>query len=220
MPESRDGRYRVYRVLPDVHHINLQAIEENRLYTVHQSGYPDALQAAVDDLRTGDLVSGTLEGNPDDEEEAWTLTSVETESRVEFGFATDLGTDLPESAWTLWERPDRTGPAGVAIGPEPDGDLVAECWVQPLADLPGGSLTTSVLTGLVPMEPWLEALPHVGEPAAEVLVLDPDDPERGGTGEFGVLLFFTTAGRSLADEFRDRYDVPRGVDTRPEFDPY
>jgi hypothetical protein len=219
MTETRNGRFRVYRVFPEVHHVNLQDVEANRLYTVHRSGYPDAMQETVDDLRTGDLVRATLEGDPDAEEEAWTLVDCEVDSRVEFAFATGLGEDLPAAAFEVWERPDREGPAGAPIGADEGSDAVAECWVQPL-DRIAGSLTTSVLTGLVPLEPWLTDLPHLDGPAAEVLVLDPAEPEGPSGVPFGVLLFFTAAGRELADTFRERYDLPRGADTRPDYDPY
>src|SRR6056297_2845622 len=53
--ETRAGRFRVYRVVESVHHINLFDAEATRLYTTYQSGYGDR-QADIDALRTGDLV--------------------------------------------------------------------------------------------------------------------------------------------------------------------
>ncbi len=56
---QRSGRFRVYRVVPSVPHLNLQAVDELTLYTVYESGY-ETIQESVDTLRTGDLIEATI----------------------------------------------------------------------------------------------------------------------------------------------------------------
>jgi hypothetical protein len=212
---ERSGRFRVYRVVESVPHVNLQAVDEPTLYTVYESGYPDR-QDAVDVLRTGDLVEATLSGDPAADDEPWRLTAVERVGGVEMGFAVDA--DPPDAARDLWE-PGLAEPACAVLteGDEPAG---AVC-VQPREPLHNGAFVPNVLTGLLPLEAQFAAIPELGEPAAEALFLDPDPPDATTHSRpYGVVLLFTAAGRDLADRFREEYDCPRGVDTRPDFDPY
>jgi hypothetical protein len=212
---ERSGRFRVYRVVESVPHLNLQAVEEPRLYTVYQSGYGD-LQATVSDLRTGDLVAATPSGDPEAPDEAWRLTAVERVGGVAMDFA--VGVDPPAVATDLFE-PGQVESACTTL--TDGGDAVGACCVQPRDPLPDGRFVPNVLAGLLPMESQFASVPGVGAPAAEALVLDPDPPDTDAFSRpYGVVLFFTAAGRALADEYRDRYDCPRDADTRPDYDPY
>jgi len=215
--ERRSGRFRVYRVVEAVPHYNFQAVGEPRLYTVYQSGYDDGLSAVVDDLATGDLVSATLAGDPDDDTEPWRIDEID---REEGGVAVAVATDIdpPAVAVDAWE-PGATQPVCRTL--VEDGEPVGACCVQPREPLPDEAFAPSVLTGLLPLESEFAAVPGVDEPAAEALFLDPD-PADAGTYEapYGVALFFTADADDLPARFRDRYDLPRGADTRPEFDPY
>ena len=83
---ERSGRFRVYRVVESVPHINVQAIDSPTLYSVYLSGYGE-LQPMVDALETGDLMQATLDGDPDDGTEPWRLTAVERVGRVRTAFA-------------------------------------------------------------------------------------------------------------------------------------
>ena len=211
---ERSGRFRVYRVVESVPHINLQAVGEPTLYTVYQSGYGD-LQATVDDLRTGDLVAATVDGDPESDEEAWRLVDAEVVDRVRMDVAVDAEPpDVAREAWT----DGLTEPAVMAL--TDDGEPVGVCCVQPREPLPGGAFVPNVLTGLLPMESLLSSLPAVGEPAAEALFLDPDPPDADAyTLPYGVALLFAESGAALADRFRETYDIEAG-DSRPTFDPY
>jgi len=224
--DTRSGQFRVYRAVESVRHINFQAVGEPQLYSVHETGYPAEQQASVDDLQTGDLVAATLEGDADAPNEAWRVVSVTRKQRVPFGFAVDLAPEaLPQAAQTLavdagFETAEPpVEPAGATLSA--DGADVGECWIQPRATLPNDAFVPNVVTGLLPIEPWLTDLPAVGSPATEVLVLDTAAPpaERYDT-PYGVFLFFTEAGREVATDYRDRYDCPRAIDSRPDFDPY
>jgi len=212
---ERSGRFRVYRVVESVPHLNLQAVDGPRLYTVYESGYGE-LQSAVDGLRTGDLIEATLTGDPDAEDEAWRLTALERIGGVEMGFAVDV--DPPELAAQLWtER--RTEPTCAALT---EGDRrVGVCCVQPREGLPSGAFVPNVCAGLLPLEGQLSSVPELGEPATEALFLDPDPPDAESyTAPFGVVVLFTDRAEELPDRFREAYDCPRGADTRPAFDPY
>lgn len=213
--ETHTGRFRVYRVVESVPHVNFFDTDATRLYTVYQSGYGDR-QGAIDDLRTGDLVEATLAGDPDDAEEAWSVQSVERVDRVRMAFAVEA--EPPAVAEELWtEGQDR--PSSAVL--ETDGEPVAEAAVQPRAPLPGGSFVPSVLTGLVPMEDRLTELPSVGEPVADALFVDPDSPDADGySRQFGVVLLFSETGTELRDEFYAAYDIDPDGDSRPDYDPY
>jgi len=223
-----ESRFRVYRVLPAVLQVNLFDVAADRLYTVFQSGYPDALQATVDDLSTGDLVGATLAGDPGAADEPWRLveaTRDPAESRP-VGFAT--GVDYPAVAHEVWGEATAAADDGSVRGPVrptgralgPDGDA-GEVWVQPRDALPGGGFTLAVLAGRVPLEPVLGDLEEAGAPAAELLVVDSDDPAATSHRDpFGVFLAFTDSGQPLADRYRERWGVERGDDSRPDVDPY
>jgi hypothetical protein len=209
------GQFRVYRGVEAVPHVNLQAVERPRLYSVYRSGYGD-LQERVDGLRTGDLVTATLAGDPADDAEPWRLTAIEREGGVTMDFAVDVAP--PEVAREGWTD-GATEPISLPLTAA--GEAVGVCSVQPRDPLPEGAFVPSVVSGLLPLEGVLAELPELGAPATEALFLDPDPP--GATAyslPYGVALLFTERGRDLADEFRARYDCPRGADTRPAFDPY
>ncbi len=213
--DERSSRFRVYRVVEAVPHINLFDTEENRLYTTYQGGYGDR-QPAIDGLETGDLIEGTVAGELDDSDEAWSLQTVERIDGVDMGFGTDV--DLPEIARETWDKQDR-GPAHSVI--EAEGEPVGECWVQPRAPLPGGTFVPSVLAGLLPMEAKLTTVESVGAPTTDAVFLDPDPVDASSFSEpYGVLLLFTEEAGETRRQFRERYDCPRGVDSRPEYDPY
>jgi len=213
--ETRAGRFRVYRVVESVLHINLFDIEGTRLYTAYQSGY-GGRQDDSDALRTGDLVEATLDGDPDDPEEAWSIQSVERVDRVRMAFAVDA--DVPAVAEELWTE-GQERPATTVL--QWDGEPVAEAAVQPRAPLPGGAFVHSVLTGLVPMEARLGELPSVGEPVTDALFVDPDAPDTDRYSRpYGAVVLFTEAGEPLRDEFYAAYDVDPAEDTRPDYDPY
>jgi len=218
MDEQRSGRFRVYRVVESVPHINLFETDDDRLYTVFQSGYGER-QAAVDDLRTGDLVAATLTGDPGAETEPWSLAAVDRIGGVDMDFAVDV--DPPAVATDLWTE-DLDGPARAVL--EEGEQPVAEVYVQPRAPLPGGAFVPNVVAGLVPMEPWLTDLPVVGAPASEAVFLDPDPPTTDRYSHpYGVVVLFGPDAGAVRDGFRERYGVPTGdpaADTRPAFDPY
>ncbi|WP_254280042.1 hypothetical protein [Haloarcula marina] len=213
--EQRTGRFRVYRVVEDVPHVNFFDTDATRLYTVYQSGYGDR-QADVDALRTGDLVDATLAGNPDDAEEAWSIQSLNRVDGVRMHFA--VGAEMPARAEELWTE-GMQRPATTTL--EEDGIPVAELHVQPRAPLPGGSFVPSVLTGLLPMEPTLTDLPTIRKSVAGALFLDPDAPDSDGYSRpFGVAVLFTDAADAVLDEWYDRYDIDPEGDSRPTYDPY
>ena len=213
--ETRAGRFRVYRVVESVHHINLFDTEATRLYTTYQSGYGDR-QADIDALRTGDLVEATLGGDPDDPDEAWSIQSIERIDRVRMAFAVDA--DPPAVAEELWTE-GQERPATTVL--EWNGDPVAEVAVQPRAPLPGGAFVPSVITGLVPMEERLCELRSTGEPVTDALFVDPDPPDADRYSRpFGAVVFFSAAGEGLRDEFYAAYDVDPDEDSRPAYDPY
>ncbi len=219
-----ESTFRVYRVFEAVPHLNLVDVGGDRLYTVYESGYPDDRQRVVDDLSTGDLVDATVEGDPDAPEEPWRLVDPDPDpaESVAVDFATDV--DYPSVARETWARAvDAAGdgpvePAGRTLGP--DG-AAGEVWVQPRDAFPDGAFVRRVATGLVPLEPLFRGLPRADAPATELVVVDADGPgTTGHTEPYGVLFLFTEAGRSLADEYRERWRLPRGDDSRPAFDPY
>lgn len=213
--DERSSRFRVYRVVEAVPHINLFDADGTRLYTTYQSGYGDR-QPEIDALETGDLIEGTVAGDPEDSEEAWSLQSFERVGGVDVGFATDV--DLPEIARETWRKQER-GPAHSVI--EEGGAPVGECWVQPRAPLPGGAFVPSVLAGLLPMEDKLTAVESADAPTTDAVFLDPDPVDASSFSEpYGVLLLFTDAAVETRSECRERYDCPRGVDSRPDYDPY
>jgi hypothetical protein len=213
--DERVGEFRVYRIVPSVPHLNLQAIDEPQLYTVYQSGYDD-LQPAVDALRTGDRVAATVEGDPATADEPWRLTALDQVGDIEMGFAVDI--DPPDVARETWTA-GAARPACTVL--KEDGEPVGACCVQPRDPLPEGAFVPNVLTGLLPIEAQLRAVPELDEPATEALFLDPDPPDATRHSHpYGVLLLFTDRAESLPDRFRERYDCPRGADTRPDFDPY
>ena len=224
--DTRSGQFRVYRAVESVRHINFQAVAEPQLYSVHETGYPAEQQARVDELQTGDLVTATLEGDADAPNEAWRVASVTRDQRVPFGFAVDLAPEaLPQAAQTLAAdsgietAPPPTEPAGTTLSA--DGADIGECWIQPRATLPNDAFVPNVVTGLLPIEAWLTDLPALEVSATEVLALDTAAPTANQyETPYGVFLFFTDAGREVATDYRDRYGCPRGVDSRPDFDPY
>jgi len=213
--ETRAGRFRVYRVVESVPHINLFDTEGTRLYTAYQSGYGDR-QAEIDALRTGDLVEATLGGDPTDADEAWSIQSVERVDRVRMAFAVDA--DPPAVAEELWTD-GQERPATAVL--RSDGEPVAEVAVQPRAPLPGGAFVPSVLTGLVPMEERLQELPSVGEPVTDALFVDPDPPDTDRYSRpFGTVVLFSEAAEALRSEFYDSYGIDAAGDSRPDYDPY
>lgn len=213
--DERSSRFRVYRVVEAVPHINLFDTEETRLYTTYQGGYGDR-QPAVDALETGDLIEGTVAGDPDNRDEAWSLRSFEPVDGVDTGFATDA--DLPEIARETWHQQER-GPAHTVI--EDGGEPVGECWVQPRAPLPGGTFVPAVLAGLLPMEEKLTTVASAEAPTTDAVFLDPDPVDASSFREpYGVLLLFTDEGAEVRREFRERYECPRSIDSRPDYDPY
>lgn len=212
---ERSETFRVYRVTESVPQINLQATETPALYSVYQTGYGDR-QDRVDALDTGDIIEATLEGDPTAEEEPWRLKHFERVGGVQMGFAVDVA--LPDVARELWTD-GQTEPATTVL--TEDGSAVAACGVQPREPLPNSAFVPNVLTGLLPLEPQFASVPGVGEPAVEALFLDADPPGAGTyTTPYGVVLLFTMAGTTLAERFRETYGCPRGVDSRPAFDPY
>lgn len=214
---ERTSTFRVFRIVETVPHLNLFDTEADRLYTVFESGYRDR-QPAVDDLRTGDLIEATVTGDPDASDDPWRLDAFTRVGRVEMDFAVDV--DPPAAAEDRWED-GRERPAGTTLEADPGGEPVAEMYVQPREPLPSKMFVPNVLTGLVPMEPWLRELPTVGAPATHAMFIDPDPPDaQRFSRPYGVVVLFgPDAGTTLA-EFRRRYDLPAGADTRPDFDPY
>lgn len=224
---TTEGRFRVYRVLAAVPHVNLLDVDAERLYTVYRSSYPDAVQRVVDDLRTGDLVEATVEGDPDAADEPWRLTEVERDgtASVTVDFAT--GVDYPDVARETWTAAreeagdDPVRPTGRPLGSDDATGPVGEVWVQPRDALPDGAFTLLALAGRLPLEPWLRELPYAEAPAAELLVVDSTAPESSGHRDpYGVFLFFTDDGRALADRYRERWGLERDGDSRPDVDPY
>ncbi|MFB6255344.1 MAG: hypothetical protein ABEH58_01225 [Haloplanus sp.] len=212
---KRSGRFRVYRVVESVPHINIQTVDSPTLYSVYQSGYGE-LQPTVDALETGDLIEATLAGDPDDDAEPWRLTALDRIDRVRTAFAVDV--DPPEVARECW-TPDRTESAYTLL--TENGTAVGVCGVQPRAPLPDGAFVPSVMTGLFPLESEFDSVPRVGDPALEAVFLDPDPPEASSYAfPYGVIYLFTRSSTAVAERLRERYDCPLDTDTRPEFDPY
>ncbi|MBO4247197.1 hypothetical protein IL252_05105 [Halomicrobium sp. IBSBa] len=213
--DERSSRFRVYRVVEAVPHVNLFDTDGTRLYTTYQQGYGER-QPAIDGLETGDLIEGTVAGDPTDEEEAWTLREFDRVGGVDMGFATDV--ELPEIARETWDE-QTSGPAHSVI--EADGQPVGECWVQPRAPLPGGSFVPSVLAGLLPMEPKLTTVASADAPTTDAVFLDPDPVDAASFSQpYGVLLLFSERADETRRRYRERFDCPRGVDSRPDYDPY
>jgi hypothetical protein len=213
---ERSGRFRVYRGVASVPHINVQAVDEPTLYSVYRSGYGADLQERIDALDTGDLVEATLDGDPTDDAEPWRLTAVERVDRVRTAVAVDV--DPPEVARTCWS-PGRTEPAYTVL--TEDGDRIGVCGVQPREPLPSGAFVPNVLTGLLPLEPQFTSVPDVGEPAVEAVFLDPDPPTAASyTRPYGVVFLFVRPATAFAERLRTAYDCPLDADTRPDFDPY
>jgi hypothetical protein len=209
------GRFRVYRGVESVPHINVQAVDEPTLYSVYRSGYADG-QSTVDALETGDLIEATLAGDPAADDDPWRLTAVERVDRVRTAFAVDV--DPPDIARDCW-TPGAETPSHTVL--TEDGDPVGVCGVQPRDPLPNGAFVPSVLTGLLPLEAEFESVPTVGDPAVEAVFLDPDPPEASSyTHPYGVVFLFTRPSTAVAEGIRDTYDCPLETDTRPSFDPY
>jgi hypothetical protein len=211
------SRFRVYRGVESVPHINVQATDSPTLYSVYRSGYADPdLQATVDALDTGDLIAATLDGDPDDDAEPWRLTAVERIDRVRTAVA--VAVDPPEVARECW-TPGRTEPAYTVL--TEDGEPIGVCGVQPRDPLPSGAFVPSVLTGLLPLERQFTSVPKVGAPAVEAVFLDPDPPDASSYRlPYGVVFLFTRPSTATAERLRERYDCPLDADTRPDFDPY
>ena len=211
--DSRSSRFRVFRVVESVRHLNLYDVEAARLYTVYETGYPDR-QADVDALRTGDLVEATLSGDADADEEPWRLEALERVGGVEMSFAVDA--DPPAVAGDLWGD-GRESPAYAVL--TEDDEPVGACLVQPREPLPNGAFVPNVVAGLVPMESELRSVPGVDAPAAEALFVDPDPPDAATyVAPFGVTMLFTDAAETLPARFRTAYDHAPAADL--EFDPY
>jgi hypothetical protein len=224
-PDRVDGEFRVYRVFEAVPQVNLLDVDARRLYSVYRSGYPDAVQSVVDGLSTGDLVSATVEGDPDDATEPWRVVAAERDPSRSVAVETATGVDYPAVAREAWARAREEADGG-PVAPtgrvlRHDGAVAGEVWVQPRDALPEGAFTRRLLAGLLPVEPLVRDLPRAGAPAAELLALDADGPGvRDHREPYGVLLFLTDAGRPLADRYRERWGLARGADSRPDFDPY
>ena len=225
--ETTVGTFRVYRVLDAVLHLNLFEVASERLYTVYQTGYDESLQSTLDEVTTGDLVEATVEGDPENADEPWRVTAVDRDAdrSVTVDFA--AGVDYPNVARETWSQAlaeagdDPVRPTGRALGTEAGDTAAGEVWVQPRDAVPDSSLALTVLAGRLPLEPWLTDLPYADAPTAELLVVDSDGPETESHAEpYGVFLFFTETGRALADRYRERWDLPRGADSRPDVDPY
>lgn len=214
---ERSGRFRVYRSVESVPHINVQAVDSATLYSTYRSDYADPdLQAAVDALDTGDLIAATLDGDPDDDAEPWRLTAVERVDRVRTAVA--VAVDPPAVARECW-TPGRTEPAYTVL--TEDGERIGVCGVQPRDPLPSGAFVPSVLTGLLPLEPQFTSVPRIGDPAVEAIFLDPDPPDASSYRRpYGVVFLFTRPSTATAERLQDRYDCPLDADTRPDFDPY
>lgn len=214
--EERTGRYRLYRVVPSVLHLNLQETTTGTLYTSYQSGYDESTQRTIDGLSTGELIEATLSGDPEAETDPWRLGGVERVGGVLTDFVTE--TELPDVARDCWGA-GRTGPTWTTLTKA--GEAVGACGVQPRTPLPDGAFVPNVLAGLLPLEPLFQQIPGLGEPPAELLFVDADAPTATSyTEPYGVVLAFTRAGAALADEYRDRWELPRGADSRPAYDPY
>ena len=212
---ERSGTSRVSRVTESVPPLDLQATETPALYSLYHTRYFD-LQDAVDDLETCYLLTTTLQRDPTADDEPWRLGRFERVGGVQMGFAVDVAP--PDVAQDLWTD-GQTEPATTVL--TQDGSAVGACGVQPRDPLPNGAFVPNVLTGLLPLGPQFASVLGVGEPAVEVLFVDPDPPgARTYSMPYGVVLLFTTAGTNLAERFRETYGCPRGVDTRPAFDPY
>lgn len=223
--DTTEGTFRVYRVVDAVAHLNVLDVDAGTLYTVFESVYPDTVQQTVDDLRTGDLVTATLEGDSDAPEEPWRFTAVEPTGGITVDFVTDVAyPDVARETWAAAVKEagdDPVRPTGRALGVDGHDGAVAEVWVQPRGVLPDDGFIPSVLAGKLPLEPWLQELPYADAPASELLVVDSAEVDSTGHRDpYGVFLFFTEAGRPLADRYRERWDVDRGEDSRPDFDPY
>jgi len=140
------------------------------------------------------------------------------ESRLYTAYESGYGDRQPAVAVDLWD--DGATEPRCAVLTE-GGERVGVCCVQPREPLPNGGFVPNVLTGLLPLETRLAAVPEIGEPAAEALFLDPDPPDASAYSRpYGVVLLFTDGAEGLPDRFRAAYDCPRGEDTRPAFDPY
>ena len=213
---ERSGTFRVYRVVEAVPQYNLQSVDSPTLYTVYQSGYDEPIQSSVEGLQTGDRIEATLSGDPAAESEPWRLTALERLDGVEMGFVVDATPpDVAREAWI----PGSSEPIYVPL--TDGGEAIGVCCLQPREPLPNGAFVPNVLAGLLPLEDHFRSIPRVDEPASEALFVDPDPPDASSySTPYGVLLLFSAAGRKVADRFRNAYDCPRGVDTRPEFDPY
>ena len=231
---QRSGRFRVYRVVPSVPHLNLQAVDEPRLYTVYESGY-ESIQNSVDTLRTGDLIEATISGDPTDDEEAWRLTAIERVGGVRMDFA--VNATLPAVADTCWES-GQSEPQCVTLTDHEDIQSSSEpkentdstnpigaCCVQPRAALPDGAFIPNILTGTLPLESVLQSVPGTDNPAVTALFIDPARPNANSYEiPFGVVLLFTQSETNLRKRFYNQYDCPidpgSDIDTRPSFDPY
>jgi len=223
--ERIEGTFRVYCVVDAVAHLNVLDVESNTLYTVYESAYPDDVQRPVDDLVTGDLVEATIAGDPEIPDEPWRFTAIEPAGGVTVDFVT--GVAYPEVAREAWAAAvdeagdDPVRPTGRSLGVKEHDGAVAEAWVQPRDALPDGGFLPSVLAGTLPLEPWFQGLPYADAPASELLVVDSSEVDASDPRDpYGLFLFFTEAGRPLADRYRDRWELSRGADSRPAFDPY
>jgi hypothetical protein len=224
--EGRSDRFRVYRNLADIPHVNLYGMKNGRLFSIYQHGYEADLQATVDGLTTGDAVVATLLGDPDDSDEPWRVVRAMRDDTlsVSVAFAPGIESErLPEPVTedSALRAQAVTEPVGRVL--EHEGQPVGELWCQPRAPLPHDAFLLNVLVGQVPMESHLDGLPKIEALPAEVLVLDTATPSDTSYDlPFGVFVFLTEAGEALGDELRERYDLPldRDADTRPDVDPY
>jgi hypothetical protein len=224
--EGRTDRFRVYRNLGAIPHVNLYGTTNERLFSVYRDGYGEELQATVDGLSTGDCVVATILGDPDDPDEAWRLVRAIRDDTLSTSVAFAPGVDperLPAPVTEDSALRERAAVEPVGRVLEHEGQPVGEVWCQPRDPLPHDAFLLNVLVGQVPMESHLDGLPKIEALPAEVLVLDTATPSDTSYDlPFGVFVFLTEAGEALGDELRERYGLPldRDADTRPDVDPY
>lgn len=200
MPATESG---TYRVLPgtrgDDELTLLERGIEEPIY-VRATGYDDALQTTVDDLRPGNLIAATVEW-PAEGTPALTGVTVETETVFEFVDDADHVFEQAEQTFQQGVREQMAISANTTYSTDgdPNGALYTFAKQDGEKDI-----FAELRDGRMTLEPMLDRLGDGdAEPPYEVFVIRPVD------ARFIIVFLTVDPGGLLPNTIRDEYDLPR-----------